>query len=86
MNKLIKWVLYSGYVIVVTLFFLYVLFPADAAMEYFSGYLAKHHPEYAVTADIVKPSFPPGLNFRTVSIAYKGDTWIDLERVRVRPH
>jgi len=86
MNKLIKWVLYSGYVIVVTLFFLYVLFPADAAMEYFSGYLAKHHPEYAVTADTVKPSFPPGLNLRTVSIAYKGDTWIDLERVRVRLH
>ena len=86
MNKLIKWVLYSGYVIAVTLIFLYVLFPADAAVEYFSGYLAKHYPDYAVTADTVKPSFPPGLNLRAVSIAYQGDTWIELEKVCVRPH
>lgn len=86
MNKFIKWSLYSGYIMAVTLFFLYVLFPADAAMEYFSGYLAKHHPEYAVTAGTVKPSFPPGLNLRTVSIAYQGDTWVDLERVHLRPH
>jgi type II secretion system protein N len=85
MNKLIKWMLYGGYVIAVTVFFLYVLFPADAAMEYFSGYLAKHHPEYDVTADTVKPSFPPGLNLHTVSIAYQGDTWIDLEKIYVRP-
>ena len=56
MNKLSKWVLYSGYIFAVTAFFLYVLFPTDAAMDYVSGYLGKHYPEYAVTAGTVKPA------------------------------
>ncbi|RLC18825.1 MAG: type II secretion system protein GspN [Deltaproteobacteria bacterium] len=85
MNKLSKWVLYSGYIIAVTAFFMYVLFPADAAMEYVSGYLGKHYPEYAVTADTVKPAFPPGLKLRAVSIAYREDTWVNIDQLYVRP-
>ena len=61
MKKIRKWVLYPGYIIAVTAFFLYVLFPADAAMEYFSGYLGKHYPDYAVTVGTIKPVFPPGV-------------------------
>jgi len=85
MNKFRKWVLYPGYIIVVTAFFLYVLFPADAAMEYFSGYLGKHYPDYVVSADTIKPVFPPGLKLRAVSIAYRGDIWVDLEQLHIRP-
>ena len=68
-----------------TLFFLYVLFPADAAFEYFSGYLGKHYPEYTVAAESVTTVFPPGFKLRTVSIGYRGGTWAELEQLRIRP-
>ena len=85
MKKIIKWVLYPGYIIAVTAFFLYMLFPTDAAMEYFTGYLGKHYPEYTVTVDTIKPVFPPGLRLNSVSIAVRGDTWVDLEQLHIRP-
>ena len=70
MKKFIKWVLYPGYTIAVTAFFLYVLFPTEVAMEYFSGYLGKQYPDYTVTVDTIKPVFPRGktqLSFHSVS-------------------
>jgi len=85
MSRLRKWVLYPVYVIAVTAFFLYVLFPTDAAMHFLSGYLGKHYPEVVVTADTIKPVLPPGLKLNAVSIAYQGETWVELERLHVRP-
>lgn len=85
MKKIIKWVLYPGYIIAVTAFFLYMLFPTDVAMEYFTGYLGKHYPDYSVTVDTIKPVFPPGVRLNSVSIAFRGDTWVDLDQLHIRP-
>ncbi len=85
MKKITKWVLYPGYCIAVTGFFLYVLFPTDAAMRYISGYLGKHYPDYAVTVGTIKPVFPPGFRLNSVSIAVRGETWVDLEQLHIRP-
>ncbi|MBW1889087.1 MAG: type II secretion system protein GspN [Deltaproteobacteria bacterium] len=85
MKRIRRWVLYPGYVLGITVLFLYVLFPSDAAKEYISGYLGKQYPGYTVTMETVKPVFPLGLKFDSVSIAYRGDTWADLEHLRVRP-
>lgn len=85
MGKIRKWGLYPAYIIAVTVFFLYALFPTDAAMEYFSGYLGKHYPDYAVTVGTIKPAFPPGVKMQAVSIAYQGETWVDLDQLHIRP-
>jgi type II secretion system protein N len=85
MSKLRKWVLYPGYIICVTVFFLYILFPQEAALEFLSGYLGEHYPDYAVTADTIKPNFPPGLKFDRVAISYQGDTWVNLDQLHIRP-
>ena len=77
---------YTGYALVATVFFLYALFPADAALAYLSGYLGKHYPEYTVAADTVAPAFPPGFKLRDVTIGYRGETWMDFEQLRIRPH
>jgi len=85
MSKLKTWVLYPGYIICVTVFFLYMLFPQEAAMEYLSGYLGEHYPDYAVTADTIKPDFPPGLKLDGVDISYNGEKWVNLEQLHIRP-
>ena len=83
MSKLRKWVLYPGYTLCVTVFFLYMLFPQEAAMQYLSEYLGEYYPEYAVTADTIKPDFPPGLKLDGVSISYLGETWVNLEQLQI---
>jgi len=85
MSKLKTWMLYPGYIICVTVFFLYMLFPQEAALEYLSGYLGEHYPDYAVTADTIKPDFPPGLKLDGVAISHIGATWVDLEQLHIRP-
>ncbi|MBW2678482.1 MAG: hypothetical protein JRD49_13080, partial [Deltaproteobacteria bacterium] len=55
MKRIRRWVLYPGYVLGITVLFLYVLFPSDAAKEYISGYLGKQYPGYTVTMETVKP-------------------------------
>jgi len=85
MSKLKTWVLYPGYIICVTVFFLYMLFPQEAAMEYLSGYLGEYYPDYAVTADTIKPDFPPGLKLDGVDIRYNGEKWVNLEQLHIRP-
>jgi len=85
MSKLKTWVLYPGYIICVTVFFLYMLFPQEAAMEYLSGYLGEYYPDYAVTADTIKPDFPPGLKLDGVDISYNGEKWVNLEQLHIRP-
>lgn len=85
MSKLKTWVLYPGYIICMTVFFLYMLFPQEAAQEYLSGYLGEHYPDYAVTADTIKPDFPPGLKLDGVAISHIGETWVNLEQLQIRP-
>jgi type II secretion system protein N len=85
MRKLKTWVLYPGYIICVTVFFLYMLFPQEAALEYLSGYLGEHYPDYAVTADTIKPDFPPGLKLDGVDIRFQGEKWVSLEQLHIRP-
>jgi type II secretion system protein N len=85
MRKLKTWVLYPGYIICVTLFFLYMLFPQEAAMEYLSGYLGEHYPDYTVTADTIKPDFPPGVKLDGVDISFHGEKRVNLEKLHIRP-
>ena len=85
MRKLKTWVLYPGYIICVTVFFLYMLFPQEAAMQYLSGYLREHYPDYVVTADTIKPDFPPGLKLDGVDFSFQGEKWVNLEKLHIRP-
>jgi len=85
MSKLRTWVLYTGYIVCATLFFLYMLFPQEAAMEYLSGYLGEHYPDYVVTADTIKPDFPPGLKLDGVDFSFQGEKWVNLEQLHIRP-
>ncbi|MCG6908730.1 MAG: type II secretion system protein GspN [Deltaproteobacteria bacterium] len=85
MKKIKNWILYPGYILGITIVFLYMLFPSEAAKGYITGYLDRHYPDYQVTVGNVAPVFPPGLVLESISLAYRGDKYLDLTWLKVRP-
>jgi type II secretion system protein N len=84
-NHMKRWFFYILYILIATAFFLYYLFPSDAAKDFISAYLAKSQPDYHLQAARIRPVFPPGIKLQTVGISYKKDVWAELERFVVTP-
>jgi type II secretion system protein N len=80
-----RWFLYILYICAAVVFFLYYLFPSDAARDFISSYMKKSHPDYRVDVSDIKPVFPPGIELRTVGISYKNDLWGELDQFIVTP-
>jgi type II secretion system protein N len=80
-----RWFFYILYTFVAIVFFLYYLFPSDAARELISSYLKKSQPDYHLQVAQIKPVFPPGMGLHGVGISYKKDVWAELERFVVKP-
>jgi type II secretion system protein N len=80
-----RWFFYILYTVAAIAFFLYYLFPSNAAKDLISSYLKKFQPDYHLQVAQVKPVFPPGIGLHTVGISYKKDVWAVLERFVVKP-
>jgi type II secretion system protein N len=80
-----RWVCYILYIFIAIVFFLYFLFPSNAAKNLISSYLKKAQPDYQLEAARVTPAFPPGIKLHTVEISYKKELWAELERFVVVP-
>ena len=81
-----RWVLYILYIFVAVVFFLYYLFPSDAAKDFIASYLQRKQPDYQVAVEQVKPVFPAGIRLRTLDISYKNDVWLELDQLTVTPN
>lgn len=80
-----KTLLYAAYIIGITAFFLYYLFPSDTVKMYLTYRLSQGDPDLAVTIDDVSPAFPPGIRLHDVVIAYRNETLIDLDSLKLMP-
>ena len=80
-----KTLLYTAYIIGITVFFLYYLFPSDTVKMYLAHRLSQGDPDLAVTIDRVSPALPPGIRLHDVGIAYRNETLIDLDSVKLMP-
>jgi type II secretion system protein N len=80
-----RWFFYILYAMAATAFFLYYLFPSEAAGDLISAYLKKTQPDYDLRVAQVKPALPPGMRFHKVEISHKKETWAELERLDIRP-
>jgi type II secretion system protein N len=85
MSKTKKRLLYSAYIISVTVFFLYYLFPSEDAKEYILFYANKAVPDVNVSIGNVEPAFPPGLVLSQVIIYYQGKPVIEAEKLKAVP-
>jgi len=80
-----KYFLYCLYVITVTSFFAYYLFPSDEVKKYITFKLNNANPDYDITIGHIKPAFPPGLKFHDVNFFNKGDSVIRSEWLKISP-
>ena len=80
-----KTLLYTAYVIGITVFFLWYLFPSDSLKAYLAYRLARGNPDTRVTIDRISPVLPPGIKLHKVGIAYQNMALIDLENFKIMP-
>lgn len=80
-----RWIFYILYTMAAAVFFLYYLFPSDAAKGLLSSYLKKSQPDYQLQVARIKPSVPPGIRFDSVEISHKKEAWAALEQFDIRP-
>lgn len=85
MGKANHKILYAAYIICATLFFLYYLFPSKTIKEFLLSKIGQMAPGLSVAVEDVKPAFPIGLKFITVSIQNSGTPLIDAHRLSITP-
>ncbi len=80
-----KFLLYSIYILAVSAFFIYLLFPSDAVKKYIAFKINEANPDYSITIDRIKPDFPPGLKFYGVNLSHKNNPAITAEWMKIAP-
>ncbi|UCD80771.1 MAG: type II secretion system protein GspN [Desulfobacterales bacterium] len=77
--------LYTAYIIGVTIFFLWYLFPSDTLKAYLAHRLNQVNSDVTVTIGKASLVLPPGIKLQEVVIARKTMTLIDLKSLKVMP-
>jgi type II secretion system protein N len=77
--------LYTVYIIGITGFFLYYLFPSDTLKSYLAYRLSQANPDITVTIDRISPVIPPGLNLVDVGIVHQDMAIVDLDNLKIVP-
>jgi type II secretion system protein N len=80
-----KWLLYSIYIIAVTGFFLYYLFPSEEVKKYAEFKISNTNPDMRVSIGKIKPVFPPGLGFYTVKLFREDNQLVEIEKLKTAP-
>jgi len=77
--------LYIAYIIGITLFFLWYLFPSDRLKDYLAYRLSQGNPAVAVTIDRISAALPPGISLQGVDIAHGNMTVMEVESLKIMP-
>ncbi|NQT68826.1 MAG: type II secretion system protein GspN [Desulfobacteraceae bacterium] len=85
MSNFKKGIFYAVYILGATFFFLYYLFPSDAAKKYISENLTATHPELNITIDRVTPAFPPGLRLQAINFYHRDALLLKAEQIKIVP-
>jgi len=80
-----KTILYAAYIIGITLFFLWYLFPSDTVRDYLAYRLGQGNPEVTVTIDRISPVLPPGIKLHAVDIVHRNRVVLEVNSLKVMP-
>jgi len=85
MSNTRKWLPYFLFIIGVTAFFIYYLFPSDKIKTYIMVHFNKAYPGINIALDHVKPTFPPGLRLYNVNFYHTHDPLFRMEQIKISP-
>ncbi|MDJ0815821.1 MAG: type II secretion system protein GspN [Desulfobacterales bacterium] len=77
--------LYTAYIIGITLFFLWYLFPSEMLKNYLANRLSRGNPDVVVRIDRISPVLPPGINLHDVDISHQEMALIEFQSLKVMP-
>ncbi|UCD89892.1 MAG: type II secretion system protein GspN [Desulfobacterales bacterium] len=81
-----KWLLYLLFILILTTFFVYYLFPADQIKNYMVYQMNKTHPDINITIDQIKPAFPPGVWLYDVAVVQVNDALLISKQIKIVPN
>lgn len=77
--------LYAVYIIGITLFFLWYLFPSDTLKDYLAYRLSQGNPDVTVAIDRISPVLPPGIKLHDVDITHRNTSVLEVKSLKVMP-
>ena len=80
-----KWLPYFLFILAVTAFFIYYLFPSDKVKNLILANLNKTYPGINIAVDHVKPAFPLGLRLYNVNFYHTHDPLFRMEQIKIAP-
>jgi len=80
-----KWLPYFLFILAVTAFFIYYLFPSDKIKSLIMFNLNKTYPDIHIAVDHVKPAFPPGLRLYNVNFFHTDNPLFTVEQIKIAP-
>lgn len=80
-----KWLPYFLFIIAVTAFFIYYLFPSDKIKNFITFNLNKTYSGINIAVDHVKPAFPPGLRLYNVNFFHTDNPLFTVEQIKIAP-
>lgn len=80
-----KTLLYTVYIIGITIFFLWYLFPSDTLKAYLAYRLTQGNSDVTVKIGRMKPILPPGVTLQNVVIAKQSMTLANLASLKIMP-
>jgi len=80
-----KWLPYFLFILAVTAFFIYYLFPSDKVKNLIMVNLNKTYPGINIAIDHVKPAFPLGLRLYNVNFYHANNPLFTVEQIKIAP-
>jgi type II secretion system protein N len=80
-----KTLLYIAYIVGITVFFLWYLFPSDTIKNYLAHRLSQGNPDVEITIDRISPVLPPGIKLHEVYVTHQNIAIVELENLKVMP-
>jgi type II secretion system protein N len=76
---------YFTYLIITTVFFLYIFFPSSAVRTYIEGNLNRINPDLGVSMGHIQPSLPYGLRIYPIHLNYQDIPLFNAENLKISP-
>jgi type II secretion system protein N len=80
-----KWLPYFLFILAVTGFFIYYLFPSEKIKSLIIFNLNKTNPDINIAVDHVKPAFPPGLMLYNVDFYHTHNPLFTVKQIKIAP-